>query len=358
MPVRFTRVFGLYTFFSVFLPGLTFLLGIAPLASVLLSGKSTAALIGDEGGRQLVTVLGLLVFVTLSMFVGFGLHTLGAWIEDKVGDFRMWPTFVDSICPWGFCLGGVTEKFTIRIGKRHRTLFFETVNGHNDNVGPRLVSAFVDVADETFPFLELDLGKRVVEEDATSEGPTQIRKHLLKQMANGGHGLPPDGSWTVETNGTDGGGPNRISASQADSLYTLVRSNIHMAQTGRSRTFQAVFSACRSTFVAWALLTFLYTAYVTAAFLVASGGPRQLFVWETRDLFKHTLDISVPFVSEPNVFTAFSFTVIVGFFGMYGFAAVARNSKRYYLKYLISDFLLLQSEYVDQNLDDTSRTQF
>lgn len=324
MAVRFTRVFGLYTFFSVFLPGMMFLLGIAPIAAVVYASVTGSSLVAEVAANRLVTLVGILVFVTLGMFVGFGLHSLGAWFEKMVGDVRLLSPSVEEL------LGHDLDWMTIRVGRRHRKLFHEMLNGRYDAAHVDLVSSFIEVVNEQFQRLDLD--------------PSAPQSD-------------PDGTTRQQSNTETGGHASResepedlISRSESNALYTLLRSQIHVDQSGRSRTFQAVFSACRSMFVAWASLTFAYTFLVGGMFLITQGVTADTL--PIPELLQHLVSAVWVIEAEPpeseNLALAFFAVVTVGFVGMYGFASVARNSKRYYLEYLVSDFLLLHRESDDE----------
>ena len=412
MAVRFTRVFGLYTFFSVFLPGMMFLLGVAPLVLLLYSYLSVEMLFAGVPAKRLFVVLGVLVPITLGMFIGFGFHSLGAWVEKQVGDVRLLP----SLPGIGDILAKRLEWLTIRVGQRHRKLFEEVLNGSHDVVHTGLVSSFLEIANEQFPYLDLDPaaprrssdGDERDEGSETNESPktgnerlvTRIRKRLADLVsfvrattgqrvrdskrsresqgveANQAGETNRSSSGTedggdepaIETDG-DGGDPKRddentvadtetadgITESQANALYTLIRAEIHMDRRGRSRTYQAVFASCRSMFAAWALLTFAYTLPVGGVLLVTNEVTRKTLVQsdELTQLVYQRWEVSPEVV---NLYWILVAIVVIGFVGMYAFASVARTSKRYYLEYLICDFLLLHDDEGEDGPEQETRS--
>lgn len=343
MAVRFTRVFGLYTFFSVFLPGMMFLLGVAPLAAVVYAGVTHSSLVTALAANRLVTLFGALVFVTLGLFVGFGLHSLGAWFEKKFGDVSLPLKLLGVEHVFGYNL----DRLTIRVGNRHRDLFYEMLNGRHDAAHAKLVSSFVEVVDEQFPRLGLDLetpqrssGDDETEPESEADDRTNPESNVDDAGADG----------TTNEFEEDGERDDRISEREADAIYTLVRSQIHIDQSGRSRTFQAVFASCRSMLVAWALLTCAYFLLVSGMSLIEMDVTAERL--PIPDVLQGVVSALWVIDTEPapqDLNAAFLLIVAIGFGGMYGFASVARNSKQYYLEYLVSDYLLLHRESGDES---------
>lgn len=336
MAVRFTRVFGLYTFLSVFLPGMMFLLGILPLVLVVSYSVTGDLSVVWTGLEQLSAVLGVIVFITLGMFAGFGLHTLGALLDEKVGGSRVWLSLfagfleflhLDTYLDFEDLSRLDPDLLTIRIGEPHRELFWKMLNGSNEITTPEHVSAFVDVAHDEFPYLDLADESGDASEDTGGAS-----------ASDGDDGDP------------DSGTAGSVSKEKADALYALTRSEIHMDQTGRSRTFQAVFASSRTMFAGWILLTLAYTLLVSGMAVVTIGIVGESF--PLPGVVRQALSIDL---TTQNLFWALTSTVIASFVGMYGFAGVARNSKRYYLEYLISDFLLLHDGSEANDSEQTTR---
>lgn len=342
MAVRFTRVVGLYTFFSVFLPGMMFILGVLPLAFVVYYSVT-----GDLSTIQTViaqfsAVSGVLVFVTLGMFAGFGLHTLGALLDKKLGGYRVSLSplvglleflHLDAYFDLEDAFPLDSDLLTIRIEEPHRKLFRDMLNKSNDITTSEHVSAFLDAAHDEFPYL----GLRSESGDASDDTAD----------LSDSSGDEPDNS---DGNENDQASRNEddISKETADALYTLTRSQIHMDQSGRSRTFQSVFASSRTMFAGWILLSFTYTLLVSGMAVVTIGIVDGSF--PLPDMVRQALSTGQ---TTQNLFAALASTVIVSFVGMYGFGSVARSSKRYYLEYLISDFLLLHD---GGDANDSERT--
>lgn len=408
MAVRFKRVFGLYTFFSVFLPGAMFLLGVVPLVEFVYTDLTDTSLVVKVAESYLVTLLGALAFVTLGMFVGFVLHSLGALFEKKVGGFQFPPAAFENL------LGVDFDWMAAQIGRQHRELFHEMLNGRYPATHAHLVSSTIDVVNEQFQRFDLDaeapqvgLGsdgadsrsnaddERSVGEqrdesttnDApgteTDEGAPGAAEQLLLERdgyrrtylgslastvdelvhrgreqttpgkARGGSGS--GGNGTRASTDDESGRDLPISEEEADAVYALLRSRIHMDRTGRSRTFQAVIASCRSVLVAWIVLTLLYAFFLGGMVLVQLGVTADTL--PAPELLQQLISWLWLPESEPpsleNLTRAFLAVVIVGFAGAYGLASVIRTNKRYYLEYLVSDYLLLHRE-SDGERDDRS----
>lgn len=275
----------MYTFFSVFLPGLALILFLYPLLPLLseiypllLEGYSESAL------ENVVPVVGLVMFVTLGLFVGFVVHALGAQLEAALS---------------GMSLPVVGEEFGM--GKPHRVLFAEMVRDELGDVSRGLVDPFLFVAANTFPYIDLP---------------------------------------TFEPTDDDAGDREiEIDADAAESLYILVRANVHMSRTGRSRTFQAVFATCRTMSAVFLLLMIAYLSYASLA--IHQG---QLYF--ASEMFGQEA-IEVMRGDEFSAVRVFVSAAILGPLLMYGFARAAYRLKRHYLEYLVGDFLLLQSDVTD-----------
>lgn len=289
MTVRFTRVLSLYTFFSVFLPGLAFVIGLFPLFPLLEVVYPSLFTLPNSGFgnflRNFIYVGTLIVFVTLGLFAGFVIHVLAAGTEEQLGDFEF----------------NIIENMSATIGCPHREMFARSLCGETKFVDDRLVSQFIETTADTFSYLDWTDPRTEV------EGPP---------AADGGDHRPA------------------ISTATAKSLYTLVRGYIHMDQSGRSRTFQAVFASCRSMFIVVPLVASAYGLFALALVV-----PPEWYSFLLAD----------PVATRRTVRTITAFkifvpAVLVGFLGTLAFARVAYRLKCHYVEYLIGDFLLLQSE--------------
>lgn len=366
MTVRFTRVFGLYTFFSVFLPGITFLLLLTPLFTILFASTTVFQLqVGKPS--QILTIAGVLVFVPLGLFVGFGLHTLGAWFEIRTGEVKFLPNFFDglgTLCVKDYCIGNIIRKFKIDIGKTHRILFYEMLNGCTDVTDPHLVAAFLEKADASFEYFSLDrmAPRSRVEQVINLDNKSAFNERAVSRTRMLSKMIESVCFWKLESRPVKRQpkhSENTITESQSNALYTLVRGMVHMDQSGRSRTFQAVSASCRSMVVASWLLMVAYTAYLALAFTASTDeicdGTIPSVV--NASIFKLNMNVHVPFETLEGIFAAFVLTVIVGFLGVYIFSGVARTSKHNYLEYLIGDYLLLTEAVGDNEIPDlTART--
>jgi len=421
MAVRFKRVFGLYTFFSVFLPGSMFILGIAPIVEYVYVDQTGNSLLATVATGNLVTLLGVLVFVTLGLFVGFVLHSLGSYFESKIGGFRLLPTGIEQRIDSG--------PMTARLGRRHRKQFHEMLNGENTPTHPALIAAIIEGVDDEFQRLDLDLTApqaSSADEDAVSqshpenpslrrtadesspggertagkEGGTTdetamdgesgdesetinlpdserddrsrpslgtlvtsadeyVRRAVSRIPPNGSEGDAGSDGGETEASADDGAARERsITREEADAVYALVRSRVHMDRSGRSRTFQAVTASCRSALMAWTVLTFLYLFLVGGMGLVQFGLTadelplpqvlQQVVAW-------FWIPESPPPALE-DLTRAFVAVVFLGFGGAYGLTFALRNNKRYYLEYLVSDYLQIRRSDEDEDDEPGSRT--
>lgn len=114
-----------------------------------------------------------------------------------------------------------------------------------------------------------------------------------------------------------------------DTLYGLVRSTIHMDARGRSRTFQAVYDFYRSMWIISLILTGCYVFY-------AIGTALGLFDNRAGYLsYIGSLDIT------PGLIVFASFIVMAGSY--LTFRRVRQNYREFYIQYLLTDFVVLQS---------------
>lgn len=308
MPIRFTRGFSLYTFFSVFLPGLAFLIGVVPLlpylsdAYPLLFENLSDSLLGE-----FIQIFGLITLLTFALFVGFAIHTLGALAEKLISTPRVF--------------GSRRIKY---MGRPHRNLFVEyvragiesteeeTIDEGDDYVGfPRSLPAetFVSVADTVFPYLTL-----------REPGPGRRNGWVVQSETD-------DRSWTAGSH----------IGNRAETLYILVRGAVHMDRTGRSRTFQAVFASCRSMFVVFGALTFLYVT-----FSAIHAYPMELP--QSSDGVGKLILREIISGEEAGALRLLVSSLGVGLLGMAGLARVSYHLKMHYLEYLISDFFILHAD--------------
>jgi len=232
-----TRRFDLYDFFSVFLPGATFILGVVPFLP-------RQAPIGSVGV--------LLPIIILGFSIGRAIHTAANSIDEY------------------FDTPGHREHFR-----------WELQNTDKGDMDQGVVDRFYKRS------------KKLFGEDI---------------------GLPDDRS--------------DITAEQADALYALVRSYIHIDSRGRSRTFQAVYSFYRSMWLVSLLLVVVYVAY---GLIRMSGISQEMVNYYT---YISSLDIA------PVVFVLGSLVVVTSSYTT--FRGAKTNYQQYFIQYLISDFLVLR----------------
>lgn len=248
-----TRRFDLYDFFSVLIPGGTFLIGIMPFlpreANVFSFGAVAAAIV-------------------LSIVFGRGLHATGILLETPVGgDKRRL-----SVGKYDIGVMGVTTG--------HRDYFTSQIHSPT-SVSDGLVSEFYNKAIESFPELDLPVDRNNINSDHEAE---------------------------LET------------------LYTVVRSQIHMDARGRSRTFQAILDFQRTMVITSLALFGIYSTYA----VLQSFNPGQYIGYETYISylgFEWWL-ILIGSIIVPLL----SYTI---------FERVRSSYRIYFIQYLMADFIIL-----------------
>lgn len=118
-----------------------------------------------------------------------------------------------------------------------------------------------------------------------------------------------------------------VDTEKLESLYTLVRSYIHIDSRGRSRTFQATYSFYRSMSTVVVVLFVVYYLYGVSRLL---GVTRELGIDET---YIGSSELPPLIVS--------TFPVYLGVVLFEIFYRSKRRHQRYYVQYLVSDFLTL-----------------
>lgn len=120
-------------------------------------------------------------------------------------------------------------------------------------------------------------------------------------------------------------------ADVGDTLYVLVRAYVHIDGTGRSRTFQAVHAFYRSTEVVSVILVVIYFGYSVKKL------SSEHFV-DTPALLPYTTIVD-HLGFEPGVIALGS--ILLAVVSWKTFSTAKHTYRRYYLQYLIVDFLLL-----------------
>ncbi|WP_135824759.1 hypothetical protein [Halorussus ruber] len=119
-----------------------------------------------------------------------------------------------------------------------------------------------------------------------------------------------------------------VSDDQADALYALVRSYIHIDSRGRSRTFQAVYSFYRSMWLISLLLVVIYVGY---GLIRITGISQEMVNYYT---YISSLQIS------PVVLVLGSLVVVTSSYTT--FRGAKQKYQKYFIQYLVSDFLVLR----------------
>lgn len=255
-----TRRFDLYDFFSVFIPGGAFLVGVLPFLPREAPISSTGFL-----GAMLL----------LGFVFGRAIHALGLWLEGAGGN---------AITSFSIAGYGIDLRGGDGVATSHRDYFIVEILEPNE-ISSGLVDTFYSLSSGYFDHLNL----------------TDKRSGLAREEHE----------------------------DELESLYTLVRSAIHIDARGRSRTFQAVLDFQRTMMMASLLLFVIYIFYSgLKAVEPVSGG---LVGYDT---FISYLDLPWWIIFLGAVF------ILVGSYTT--FEQIRSNYRRYFVQYLMADFITLR----------------
>lgn len=274
---------SLYSFFSVLLPGIVFILGLVPF---LPSNTS----IGSIGS--------LLPILAIGFALGQAVHTVAVAIENsssRVEDIKEMKNSSTGLkkCKFWFKQWFMAVPLNQLFGEQyfndtsHRSRWISELNPekNNNRLDTDICNSFYDLSRDTFPELELP----------------DSRKDLF-----------------------DDGDENKL-----DLLYANVRSVVHIDGRGRSRSFQAIYSFCRSMWIVSISLFLLYALYSILSMVGVLTGSVSY------TSFIGTLGI------RSAILASTSFIIAVGSFKL--FRSAKNNYQEYYIQYLVSDFLILQN---------------
>jgi hypothetical protein len=263
------RRLGLYDLFSIFVPGVTIVVGLLPF----LPEKTSLG----TGGVGAVVLLGFAV--------GRGVHTAAIWAENAVG------------------------------GQTHRDRFYDELK-QPDSIEPQTISAFLDAFESVYTAVSIERQQhiRADEENETDDRSAGDGRVLANESGRGNGGV---------------------------SLYTLVRSYVHIDSRGRSRRFQAIYALHRGMGFATLLLTGVYVLY---------GG---------LDMFELLTGV-VDYTSYIGTLGLPPLLLVLGplLIGSVAFGTSRRGTRvhgQYYVQYLISDFLTLYEAETIEDGDPTVR---
>jgi hypothetical protein len=206
--------------------------------------------------------------VVLGFVFGRGLHALGLLLERP-------PNAEGSLFAvrgYGIVSNGVSTS--------HRDLFIEELRGP-DEVSPGLVDEFYARVLDAFPDIGLQQQRSELDENDDPE---------------------------LET------------------LYTLVRSQIHMDSRGRSRTFQAVLDFQRTMMVTSLLLFAVYMTYA-------------IMLW-TEATSPVAYEAYISYVGPTGWLVALGAVVLL-LSAHTTFERIRSNYRRYFIQYLMADFIAL-----------------
>lgn len=194
---------------------------------------------------------------------------------------------------------------------------------------PFLIASFIAgraihvVAIKIETFAERESHREVFREEVCSPNhvDTDVVKRFCKEAAEVFDEIGLDG--------LEDGTLDAANEDQAETLYVLVRSYIHLDGRGRSRTFQALYSFHRSMWVITAPIGLIYYLYA----IISVAG-----YWETVDLYQSYIG-SVNIAPELIAMGG----AVIYLTGWEAFSKARPEYQKYFIQYLISDFLVLQT---------------
>lgn len=127
-----------------------------------------------------------------------------------------------------------------------------------------------------------------------------------------------------------------------ETLYTVIRSYIHLDSRGRSRTFQAVLDFQRTTMMASVLLFLVYFPY---GFLKLAG----VVPTNAVDYNSYLSSLGI------DGWVICLVAIIVLLSAYYTFERIRSNYRRYFIQYLMSDFINLQLNQQPGEADPSER---
>lgn len=229
------RLFSVYDFFSVLLPGLATVLGFYMLIPKPI---------------EIGIVAALLPILVLSFVFGQALHSLSAWFEAILNRTRL----VSS----------------------HRTQFGDYIHRNADN-------------------------------------------HVVQKFRE-------DCAYEFRDSGLINGGQGGVSKEAWKDLYPYIQSHIYTNDAGRSRTFQAIFAFSRSmtVFLFGLPLLYLLHFFLDSEGMIISRPPKYLLFFPS---FREFIEAVWP----------------LSWLGMLVFLYATYSYKQYFVQYLVSDFVSINS---------------
>lgn len=280
----------LYDFFSVLLPGLALTIGLVPFL---------------PNNTDLTSVGAILPILTVGFVAGRGIHSAAVIVEsphdepkskeDAREQFRDRYDGENEITKGIMCvliylpnravstvvgvLSHISNNWSENIS--HREMFFKELSNSTE-ISNEMVSSYLHCCREAFD----------------------------------GINLPESAS--------------DIDREQADVLYDLTRSTIHIDSRGRSRTFQAVYAFYRSM---WMVSLLLVPPYVAEGLLSITLVQGEIVSYQT---IIGSAGIPGPII----IFSAFLLLVPA----YYLFERAKSDYRRYYIKYLFADLIVIERD--------------
>lgn len=280
---------SLYSFFSVLLPGVVFILGLSPFLPSNIS-------IGSAGL--------LLPILAVGFALGQAVHTVAVSIEnssskgEEIDQMRKEAKTFREVFKLWFYRWFVAAPLHQLFGEEyfadtsHRNRFVQELDPdcESEILDDDVCDSFYRVSRDTFPELELP----------------KSRDNLFDESSK------------------------KCAKTRTNLLYGNVRSVVHIDGRGRSRSFQAIYSFCRSMWIVSIILFLIYSLYSILSIL---GVPKGLVSYVS-----HIGKLEISSI----IIAAVAFVIAVGSFKL--FKAAKRNYQQYYIQYMVSDFLILQND--------------
>lgn len=262
-------------------------------------------------------IFGLYPFLPM----GFSVDSIAALVPFLVGGFIV-----------GRAVHSTAVSFQRLLGRLSHREAFERELAEPTHLATETVDEFYEYCRDVFDTVALPADRESAFEDGGGSeevealGPKGIRTEAVSFLRN---------SYEQEP------------VTFGETLYVLVRAYVHIDGTGRSRTFQAVHAFYRSTEVVSAILVVIYLGYAVKKLLSES-------VVDIPALLPYTTIVD-HLGFEPEVIALGA--ILLAALSWKTFSTAKRTYRRYYLQYLVMDFLLLTDGVSGGRDDDNSAVE-
>lgn len=283
------RGINLYSFYSILLPGIAFLIGVIPLLPT---------------STNINPLLAVIPLLAIGFISGQMLHTIGVIVQAAA------PTF--------------------EVTTSHRELFKKLLTDNDSRYDWKLPNSLINKFIQTVNnSLELDTQFSNGDEelpDTISEGSGDEGMNNLSNIL----------SKDLDSNSSD----------VVSFIYTIVRSRIHTDGRGRSRVFQSTYAFSRSVLIMVPLLWVIYSVYALIDwFNLTTILIMRLNITSANNITYTPIIADI--VGEPAAVAGIATGVALPAY--YVFLISTKQYKRYYVEYTMADYIALISDQENEN---------